>query len=180
MDPFDAELHAIALAASPDYKVLRKLTPRPFYEWPLPNDVRFGILLDVETTGTDHNADAVIELGMIRFAYTACQPATRLNRAAGRPCDLFVIRLGRRGGVRVQQGHLIAPSHQPWKVRPRARFKPPRRGATPAHHSKQRCDFTSLPAADTLCSTIGLGQSRRRRIKAAWRRVSVFSKIRRR
>lgn len=71
MDPFDAELHAIALAASPDYKVLRKLSPRPFYEWPLPDDVRFGILLDVETTGTDHNADAVIELGMIRFAYTA-------------------------------------------------------------------------------------------------------------
>ncbi|TXN17319.1 3'-5' exonuclease [Methylobacterium sp. WL122] len=71
MDPFDAELHALALAASPDYKVLRKLTPRPIYEWPLPDDVKFGILLDVETTGVDHNADAIIELGMIRFAYTA-------------------------------------------------------------------------------------------------------------
>jgi DNA polymerase-3 subunit epsilon len=71
MDPFEAECHAIALAASPDYKVLRKLSPRPFYEWPLPGEVKIGLLLDVETTGTDHNQDAVIELGMIRFAYTA-------------------------------------------------------------------------------------------------------------
>ena len=71
MDPFDAELHAIALAASPDYKVLRKLSPRPFYEWPLPDDVRYAILLNVETTGTDPFTDQVIELGMIRVAYTA-------------------------------------------------------------------------------------------------------------
>lgn len=71
MDPFEAECHAIALAASPDYKVLRRLAPRPFYEWPLPGEVKIGLLLDVETTGTDHNQEAVIELGMIRFAYTA-------------------------------------------------------------------------------------------------------------
>ena len=71
MDPFEAECHAIALAASPYHKVLRKLSPRPFYEWPLPGEVKIGLLLDVETTGTDPNQDAVIELGMIRFAYTA-------------------------------------------------------------------------------------------------------------
>lgn len=71
MTEFEAECHAIALAASPDYKVLRKLAARPFYEWPLPDGVKIGILLDVETTGTDHNQDAIIELGMIRFAYTA-------------------------------------------------------------------------------------------------------------
>lgn len=67
MDPFEAECHAIALAASPDYKVLRRLKLRPFYEWPLPGEVKIGLLLDVETAGTDHNQDAVIELGMIRF-----------------------------------------------------------------------------------------------------------------
>jgi DNA polymerase-3 subunit epsilon len=71
VDPFEAECLAVQLAASPDYKILRRLERRPIYEWPLPADVKFGILLDVETTGVDHNTDAVIELGMIRFAYTA-------------------------------------------------------------------------------------------------------------
>lgn len=44
----------------------------------------------------------------------------------------------------------------------------------------RRTTFASLCAADVPSSTIGLGQSRRRRIKAAWRRVPVFSKMRRR
>lgn len=53
MDPFELELHAIALRASPDYKVLRKLERRAIYEWPMPEHVRIGILVDVETTGLD-------------------------------------------------------------------------------------------------------------------------------
>lgn len=70
MDPFEAECLAVQLAASPDYKILRRLERRPIYEWPLPDNVKIGILIDVETTGTDHLRDEIIEIGMVRFAYT--------------------------------------------------------------------------------------------------------------
>lgn len=70
MDPFEAECHAVALKASPDYKVLRKLERRQFYEWPLPDNVKYGVLIDVETTGLDYHKDEIIEIGMLRFAYT--------------------------------------------------------------------------------------------------------------
>lgn len=57
------------LSRSADYRVLRRLAPR------LPSPVvgqatRVGILLDTETTGLDHARDEIIELGMVKFAYT--------------------------------------------------------------------------------------------------------------
>ena len=60
---------AAALEASGEYRVLRRLPERA----PLPsspNGARLGLVLDVETTGTDHRGDEVIELAMVRFAYT--------------------------------------------------------------------------------------------------------------
>lgn len=62
---------AAALSASPSYKILRKLERRDVYPWPLPDGVKFGLIVDVETTGLDPAIDEVIELGMLRFAYNA-------------------------------------------------------------------------------------------------------------
>ncbi|WP_286965189.1 3'-5' exonuclease [Methylobacterium sp.] len=69
MTDFEAELHAIALQSSPNYRVLRKLERRGLYEWPLPEHAKIGLIVDVETTGLDVSVDEVIELGMLRFAF---------------------------------------------------------------------------------------------------------------
>lgn len=70
MDPFEAEMHAAALRASSNYRVLRKLERRAFYPWEVPTHAKVGVLVDVETTGLDAQSDEVIELGMLRFAYS--------------------------------------------------------------------------------------------------------------
>ncbi|WP_426612871.1 3'-5' exonuclease [Bradyrhizobium sp. McL0616] len=63
---------AEALSRSADYRVLRRLAPRPTYiPAAMGHDVRTGILLDTETTGLDHAKDEIIELGMVKFDYTA-------------------------------------------------------------------------------------------------------------
>lgn len=61
---------AEALAGSPDYRVLRRLVPRPLSAPPAGLETRVGILLDTETTGLDHARDEIIELGMVKFDYT--------------------------------------------------------------------------------------------------------------
>lgn len=63
------EAMAARLEATGEYRVMRKLEPRP----PLPSrpeDSRLGLVVDVETTGTDLKGDEVIELAMLLFAYT--------------------------------------------------------------------------------------------------------------
>jgi DNA polymerase III subunit epsilon len=67
----DGELAALAeaLSSSTDYRVLRRLVPRPSFTTPVGQDTKTGILFDVETTGLDQRKDQVIELGMIKFDY---------------------------------------------------------------------------------------------------------------
>lgn len=60
---------AEALAKSADYRVLRRLLPRPAFTPSVGQSTKTGILLDVETTGLDQRKDEVIELGMVKFDY---------------------------------------------------------------------------------------------------------------
>lgn len=70
MDLFEAEKLAIALSASRDYRVLRKLKIRKFYTRPIANNARIGLIVNIETTGPNPNLDEIIELGMLRFAFS--------------------------------------------------------------------------------------------------------------
>ena len=62
---------AEALSRSADFRVLRRLVPRPLSAPLVGQETRTGILLDTETTGLDHVRDEIIELGMVKFDYLA-------------------------------------------------------------------------------------------------------------
>jgi DNA polymerase III subunit epsilon len=68
----DLEALASRLAASPDYRVLRRLDPAygggPKIRG---GSVRRAAIVDVETTGLDSGADQIIELGVVVFEYGA-------------------------------------------------------------------------------------------------------------
>ena len=68
----DPEGAAQVLEAHDDYRVLRRLKPRPVdpaYR-PGPGE-SIAVVIDVETTGLDHRRDEVIELGMVAFVHDA-------------------------------------------------------------------------------------------------------------
>ena len=55
-----------------DYRVLRRLKPRPVDPTYRPGSgERVALVVDVETTGLDHRRDEVIELGMVAFVHDA-------------------------------------------------------------------------------------------------------------
>lgn len=66
----DLSQMAQALDNSGDYRVLRRLVPREVIT-PTSADqqIKVGVLFDVETTGLDAKTDEVIELGMVKFTY---------------------------------------------------------------------------------------------------------------
>ncbi|EFI52811.1 MAG: 3'-5' exonuclease [Afipia sp.] len=65
----DLEAFAAALEASSDYRVLRRLRPRPTVEGFDVAETRTGLMVDVETTGLDPDRDEIIELAMVPFRY---------------------------------------------------------------------------------------------------------------
>lgn len=60
---------AKALVASGNYRVQRKLRPRPSVSAPPGVELKLAIFADVETTGLDHQADEIIELALVPFTY---------------------------------------------------------------------------------------------------------------
>lgn len=64
------ETLARELEASGQYKVLRRIM-QPAVGFLPENGTKIGIVLDVETTGLDTVRDEVIELAMVKFAYSA-------------------------------------------------------------------------------------------------------------
>lgn len=75
------EQMATALEASADYRILRRLVPRPTSTAPVNPADKIGVVLDVETTGLDHAKDEVIELGMVRFSYSEADEVTGVTGA---------------------------------------------------------------------------------------------------
>ncbi|KKM17421.1 hypothetical protein LCGC14_1675940 [marine sediment metagenome] len=63
------------LEDSGNYRVLRRLVPRPvvgrdkLVTIARAKDQKLGLIVDAETTGLDHRADEIIELGMVLFSY---------------------------------------------------------------------------------------------------------------
>lgn len=51
------------------FKVLRKLAPRPVIDRASSRFPRLAVLVDVETTGLNHSRDEVIEIGAVAFTY---------------------------------------------------------------------------------------------------------------
>lgn len=66
---------ASGLEASGNYRILRRLRPRPIAS-PAGADDKIGVIIDLETTGLDHTKDEPIELGMVKFAYSAAGEIT--------------------------------------------------------------------------------------------------------
>jgi DNA polymerase-3 subunit epsilon len=64
---------ARVLESSGDYRVLRRLVPRDEFGVKAAGPLQKAIVLDTETTGTDPEADHIIELGMVCFEFV---PAT--------------------------------------------------------------------------------------------------------
>jgi DNA polymerase-3 subunit epsilon len=68
-DEIDLAAIAETLAKSPNYRVLRRLTPRTDFASCEGQTTKVGILLDVETTGLNTAQDEIIELAMVKFDY---------------------------------------------------------------------------------------------------------------
>lgn len=69
-DPIDPFAAIAALESTGDYRVLRRLLPRPTGELVASSSTRIALFLDTETTGTDAATDEIIELAMVPFAYS--------------------------------------------------------------------------------------------------------------
>ncbi len=60
---------ALLLDEHPDYKVIRRITPRKSFSESDGRSLSKGVVVDTETTGTNPDKDAIIEVGMVLFEF---------------------------------------------------------------------------------------------------------------
>jgi DNA polymerase III subunit epsilon len=125
-DTTDLAAMAEALSRSSDYRVLRRLVPRKLSA-PLPGqETKTAIHLDTETTGLDFAKNEIVELGMVKFDYSAdgrvvgvrdtfsvfnsprsrFRPRSRRSRASTMIWSPAAIRRCRRGCLRRRCRHV--------------------------------------------------------------------------
>ena len=64
------EALARRLEATGDYRILRRLVPRPKSVAPPACGSKTGIIVDFETTGLDTERDEILEVAMVKFSYS--------------------------------------------------------------------------------------------------------------
>src|SRR6202012_2418230 len=115
--PTEAELEemAEALAASGQYRIQRRLRPRPKLDMPAGIELKQALFVDVETTGLDHQSDEIIELAMVPFTYgpdghiyEVKEPFQRFNQPS-KPISAEITRLTVITDEMVS-GHVINPA----------------------------------------------------------------------
>lgn len=67
--PGNEEALAQQLEKTGNFRILRKLIPRPVIDRNKSEFDKLAVLIDTETTGLDHNNDQVIEVGAVAFTY---------------------------------------------------------------------------------------------------------------
>lgn len=111
----ELEAMARALADSGRYRIQRRLQPRPKMVPPPGIEVKLALLVDVETTGLDHQSDEIIELAMVPFTYgpdgkiyEVKEPFQRFNQ----PKNAISAEISRLTGITDEMvaGHKIDPT----------------------------------------------------------------------
>lgn len=77
----DTDDLARRLAATGDYRVLRRLVPRQPTLTPANYSGKIGVILDFETTGLDPTKDDIIEVAAVRFRYSGRDQITGVSGA---------------------------------------------------------------------------------------------------
>lgn len=115
--PTEAELEGMAdaLAASGQYRIQRRLRPRPKLDVPAGTELKQALFVDVETTGLDHQSDEIIELAMVPFTYgpdgqvyEVKEPFQRFNQPS-KPISAEITKLTGITDAMVT-GHVIDPA----------------------------------------------------------------------
>jgi len=65
----DLDAMAAVLVESGNYRIQRRIRPRPRIEPPAAMQLKQALFVDVETTGLDHQSDEIIELAIVPFTY---------------------------------------------------------------------------------------------------------------